>query len=128
VQANLPAAALVNANISFSTLRAAKLEVIASDGRREIARSSADVQLLYDSPELQRPQPAPVNLELLAGESGGDVLDDANELADLLRQFPATHGEVVTHRSPVWDKTWFWGILLGLLGFEWSLRRRAGFS
>jgi hypothetical protein len=128
VEANLPASAIVNVDKSFTTLRTANLEVVATDGQREIARSSVDVQLLYDSPELQRPQPAPENLELLASGSGGEVLEDETELADLLRQFPATPGEVLVHRSPVWDRTWFWGILLGLLGFEWSLRRRAGFG
>jgi hypothetical protein len=113
---------------AFSTLQTAQLEVIASDAGREIARTSAEIQLLYDSPELQRPQPAPENLTRLANGSGGRVLANARELESLLRQFPATPGEVIVYRTPMWDKTWLWFALLGLLGFEWSMRRRSGFG
>ena len=126
--AKLPGGAATKAGEAFSTLRATRLEVVASNNGRQVARASVDIQMLYDSPELARPEPAPDNLTALATGSGGRILTSASEVAELLREFPSTPGEILVHRSPLWDRSLFWGLLLALLCVEWSIRRRAGFG
>ncbi len=50
----------------------------------------------------------------------------ARTIAKTLAEHPSTPGSVVVHKSPLWDRSVFWCILLGLLGVEWTLRRRYG--
>jgi hypothetical protein len=47
---------------------------------------------------------------------------------NLLRQMPAIPGDSVDIRQPLWDRPLLWLLILGLLAFEWSLRRRAGYG
>lgn len=112
----------------FSTLQLATVEVVATYKRREVARTAVDLQILNDSRELANPQPALERLTALASQSGGRVLSSASELGNLLREFPSTPGEVLIHRSPIWDRYWFWGAIIILLGVEWSVRRLVGFG
>ena len=113
---------------AFSTLQLAKVEVVATHKGREIARTTVDIQVLNDSRELANPQPALDRLTELASLSGGRVLGSVEELEKLLREFPTTPGEVLVHRSPIWDSFWLWGFIIILLGLEWSLRRMVGFG
>jgi uncharacterized membrane protein len=128
LEARLPTLSDSGAGQATSTLRTANIEVVASDTNREIGRSTLAIQVLHDSRELLRPRPVPENLKRLADGTDGVVLGEATDLADLLAQFPAAPGEVIVHRSPTWDRSWFWGLLVLLLSLEWSLRRRAGFG
>lgn len=110
---------------SFSTLRAAKLEVVATSGDREIARTLCDIQLLGTSRELSQPAPDWENMRRLASLTGGEVLESSADLAKLLQQFPSTPGEKLVQQSPVWHRSILWAGMLLLLAVEWSLRRRA---
>jgi uncharacterized membrane protein len=107
---------------------AREVEVIATHQGHEIARATTRVQLLADSPELRQPVPQPDNLELLAEASGGRVLSSPREAVEALSALPVREGDVLVARSPLWDSPWLWGAVLGLLGLEWTLRRRAGFG
>ena len=127
IKAQLPQK-FAEAGKPFSTLQAAKIEVVASNKGREVARTTVDIQVLNDSRELSNPQPDLERLTELASQSGGRVLSSADELGSLLREFPTTPGEVLVHRSPIWDSYWFWSGIVILLGLEWSLRRLVGFG
>jgi len=123
IEARVPDRPVGAAGEPFSTLQATQLEVVARDGGREIARTQVEVQVLLDSSELERPSAAPKHLRELSSFGGGRVLDNAQQLAGLLREFPPTPGETIIHRTPSWDRSWFWLLLVGLLGIEWTLRR-----
>ena len=110
---------------SFSTLRAAKLEVVATSGKREVARTMCDIQLLSTTRELSKPAPDWKNMRRLAELTGGDVLESSEDLAQLLEQFPSTPGEMLVQQSPLWHRSMLWAGMLLLLALEWSLRRRA---
>ena len=107
-------------------VQTARLQVTASDSGGAVATSVVEFQIMHDSEELRDPRPVPKTLIGLAEAGGGRVLADGAELAALLREFPSTPGEVVTHTTPVWSRPWLWALLLGLLVVEWSARRRAG--
>jgi hypothetical protein len=127
IKARLPKK-VAEAGKPFSTLQLAKVEVVATHKGREVARTSVDIQILNDSRELANPQPALQRLNALASQSGGRVLRSADELGSLLQEFPSTPGDVLVHRSPIWDKYWIWGAIIMLLGVEWSIRRLVGFG
>jgi hypothetical protein len=112
----------------YAVMREARLQVAATESGEEIARTSVDIQLLDDSIELLDPRPAPENLETLAQLSGGQVFTRPAELTELLRGLQSSEGEVLVHKTPLWDRSWLWLSILFLLAIEWSLRRRAGFG
>ena len=119
---------LDGASAGSETLAAGTLDVVASQQGREVGRTSVSLQILPDLHELLRPQPRPESLSPLAEQTGGQVLTTPTQLADLLRQLPATDGESLVSRQPLWDRPWVLATLLGLLAVEWSLRRLAGFG
>lgn len=127
VETVLPPSA-ISSDREFSTLHPAQLEVVVFDESKEIARTRLDIQVLEDSKELLHPEANRKLLEELAERSGGRVLEDARDLAAVLSEYPSTPGEMVLHRSPIWDRSLFWCLLLSMLGIEWSLRRRLGFG
>lgn len=104
------------------------VEVVAAGPAGEIARTLLEVQLLFDSRELLNPQPAPQNLEAVAQASGGKVLSSPAELAAVLASAPRKEGETVVHQRPLWDRSYVWLSIVGLLVCEWALRRKAGFG
>jgi hypothetical protein len=109
-------------------MRSAVLEVAALDHDQQVAQSLLDVQILDDPVELHDPRPDRARLERLAQVSGGKVLHDANELAQLVSSDQTSPGEVVVHRSPLWDTPALWLVLLALLTLEWLLRRWWGLA
>lgn len=104
-------------------LAAREVEVTASVGGKEIARGTVAVRILADSVELRKPRADRAPLEELARATGGQVLRSAHELRQLLQSLPATRGEVIVTKTPLWDKSVFWFVLLGLLSVEWIMRR-----
>jgi uncharacterized membrane protein len=121
---SLPAAA---ADVG-APMRSAALEVTAYNGEQVVAQSMLDVQVLDDPVEFQDPRPDAARLEQLAQVSGGKVLHDARELAQLLGSYQTVPGEAVVHRAPVWDNAALWVLLLALLTIEWILRRSWGLA
>jgi uncharacterized membrane protein len=109
-------------------MRSAVLEVSAYDQNQQIAQTLLDVQILDDPVEFQDPRPDPGLLEQLARVSGGKVLRDAKELAELVSSYQVSPGEVVVHRSPLWDTPALWLVLVALLALEWLLRRWWGLA
>jgi uncharacterized membrane protein len=76
--------------------------------------------------ELQAPFPRPDILKALAEGSGGRYLDVSDRMPQLDIK-DARRVEVDrTKRIPIWDTFPAFIILLGMAGFEWWLRRRAG--
>jgi len=104
-------------------LAAREVEVVASQGGKEIARGSIAVRLLADSPELRKPRADRATLEQLAQATGGSVLRNTQDLRHLLQSLPATKGEVVVTKTPLWDRGFYWFVILGLLSVEWIMRR-----
>jgi len=113
---------------AYAVLREARLAVTAAEADEQIATTAVEIQLLDDSVELLDPRPAPENLQTLAELSGGRVLERPDDLAVLMRDLQTSEGEVLVHQTPLWDRSFVWLLLLGLLATEWSLRRRAGFG
>ncbi len=111
-----------------STTRTAALEVFAYDGSDLIAQTTLEVQSADDPVEFVDPRPDPACLESLARASGGQVLHDGNDLAQLFRSAAAAEGEVVVQKVPVWDHLALWGLLLALLTADWCLRRWWGLA
>jgi uncharacterized membrane protein len=116
----------VAADKPLASLRLLALDVVAYDGDRVAAQAALDVQVLDDPIEFQDPQPDPERLEELAGASGGKVLHGPDDLAQLLRGYGSTPGEVVVQKVPQWDRPALWLLLLALLAAEWVLRRWRG--
>jgi hypothetical protein len=111
-----------------STLQRLSLEIAALEGEQSIAQTSIDLQLLDDPEEFLDPRPDPARLTQLANATGGRVLRSAEELADLLTRQARAGDQLVISLSPVWDRSWVWALLLGLLASEWILRRRRGLA
>jgi uncharacterized membrane protein len=105
-----------------------EIEVIATKSGKQIARGVAKVQVLPDTHELLHPRAQPENLRQLASATEGTVLHTANEIIDLLQQYPSKAGDAVITRQPLWDSTGLWLLIIGLLGCEWVLRRLAGYG
>jgi uncharacterized membrane protein len=112
----------------LASLRVLSLDVAAYDGERVVAQTSLDVQVLDDPEEFQDPQPDTQRLEQLARDSGGKVLHNGEELAQLLGSYGSTPGEVVVQKVPLWDHAALWALLLTLLATEWVLRRWWGLA
>jgi uncharacterized membrane protein len=116
----------VAADRPLASLRLLALDVAAYDGDRVAAQATLDVQVLDDPEEFQDPQPDAERLEGIARDSGGKVLHGPDDLAQLLRGYRSTPGEVVVQKVPQWDRPALWFLLLALLAAEWVLRRWRG--
>jgi hypothetical protein len=123
-----PAEKLAAANNPLASLNLAALDVLAYDKDRVVARTTLDVQVFDDPPELQDPQPDGARLGGIARASGGKVLRSAEELAQLRGAYTSTPGEVVVQRAPAWDHAAVWLLLLALLTADWLLRRSWGLA
>jgi uncharacterized membrane protein len=111
-----------------SSLRSLVLEVTAYDQNRVVGREELDLQILDDSAEFRDLQPDPKRLEELAQVSGGKVLHNSQELAELLESSKPSMSDPIISRQPVWDHAAFWCVLLLLLTVEWVFRRRRGLA
>ncbi|HEV3261086.1 MAG TPA: glutamine amidotransferase [Gemmataceae bacterium] len=112
----------------LASLRLLALDVAAYDGDRRVSQTTLDVQVLDDPSELQDPQPDPARLAAIARASGGKVLHSAADLHQVLDTLTRTPGAVVVDKSPLWDCTALWLLLVALLAAEWSLRRWWGLA
>jgi uncharacterized membrane protein len=72
----------------------------------------------------------PDTLAAVSEWSGGKVLSPAqNDGASLFKAIAGDKRATVKyHRVPLWDKSWFLGIIIGLLTVEWSARRLRGLA
>jgi hypothetical protein len=111
-----------------SALQMATVEVVALDGDRSVSKASLDVQLLDDSEEFRDPRPDPDRLIALAGQTGGKVLKNADDLVKLLDHSSKAGDRVVTSKAPTWDQPWVLSVLFLLLAAEWIVRRAKGLA
>jgi uncharacterized membrane protein len=105
-----------------------QIEVVAQHQGKEVARTFVKVQILPDTRELLQPRARPETLAALANAAEGRVLHSSQELAALLDQMPVNAGDAVVTRQPLWDSPLLWLLIVALLGFEWVLRRLAGYG
>jgi uncharacterized membrane protein len=66
--------------------------------------------------------------ERIAKASGGRVLTlaDLPKLPEILKDIRMPMEETIT--TPFWHSSWFFALVLGLLGMEWFLRRQGGMA
>ena len=111
-----------------STLHNFIIDVAAFDGERIVARSSTQLQTIDDPAEFRDPRPDHPALKKLADASGGRMIQNSTELADLLSRHPDASVRRIVTRRPLWDHPVLWLLLLGVLTSEWVLRRRKGLA
>jgi hypothetical protein len=68
----------------------------------QVDSTSLDIQILHDPFEQQNPFPNHSLLASIAKHSGGQVIDDASQLAEVLRNVPMKVGAPVTKTTPLW--------------------------
>ncbi len=93
----------------------------------EPATLRSEVEVGQPDLEFRQPQLDRAALETLATQSaGGEYLnvDEADRLCSLI---PSRRSTLVLTGQPIhlWDRGWTLGLLVGLLGLEWLLRKRA---
>jgi len=100
----------------------------AFDHGTQVDSTSLAIQILSDPFEQQNPLPNHELLVRLAEVSGGQVLADPGDLAELLKNRRQTLGPPQRDVSPAWSDWWLWLCLLGLLSSEWIWRRVTGLA
>ncbi len=98
------------------------------DHGTQVDSTSLAIQILSDPFEQQNPLPNHELLARLAAVSGGEVLEQPSELAELLRSRDETLGPPHRDLSPAWNKWWLWLGLIGLLTGEWIWRKATGLA
>lgn len=111
-----------------SASQSLRIEMTAMEDFTQVDSTSLDLQILHDPFEQQNPFPNHELLQRLASGSGGRIIRDSNQLADVLKDVTLTVGAPVIHQSPVWSTWWLWTWLLGLLTVEWLWRRMVGLA
>ena len=111
-----------------STLHKQVIDVAAFDGEQVVARSSLDFQVIDDPEDFRDPRPDRAQLERIARETHGNVIESAEELSSLLGRHQDASIQTILRRSPMWDTPLLWLLLLGLLSTEWIVRRLKGLA
>jgi uncharacterized membrane protein len=111
-----------------STMHRVALDVYSSDGDREVARTSLELQVIDDPAEFRDPRPDPAKLHAIARDTSGRVLRNATELAAAIAAHPKAAVRRVVTRWPVWDTPLLWTLLIGVLSAEWIVRRLKGLA
>lgn len=94
----------------------------------QVDSTSLAIQILSDPFEQQNPLPNHDLLKRLAAVSGGQVLSDPSQLAELLRTRQLIEGLPRRDVTPAWSHWWLWLSLIGLLSTEWFWRRVTGLA
>lgn len=105
-----------------------RLELTAYEDYTQVDSTSVPIQILHDPFEQQNPFPHHELLESLADASGGRVLADTDELANMLTSLPVVRGPSELTRAPVWSKWWAMAGIIGLISTEWCYRRWIGLA
>ncbi|RCS43538.1 hypothetical protein DTL42_18755 [Bremerella cremea] len=94
----------------------------------QVDSSSLAIQILSDPFEQQNPLPNHDLLKRLAAVSGGQVLTQPSQLAELLEDRPQIEGLPRRDITPAWSHWWLWLSIVGLLSTEWFWRRITGLA
>lgn len=121
----LPIADALSVGSASQSLR---VELTAMEDFTQVDSTSLDVQILHDPFEQQNPFPNHELLAKIAQSSGGQVIQTAAQLADVLRNVPMKAGAEIIRKTPLWSTWWLWAWLLGLLTAEWIWRRVVGLA
>lgn len=113
-----------------------RIEMTAYEGNAEssidhgtqVDSTSLAVHVLSDPFEQQNPLPNRELLIRIASVSGGQVLEDASDLAKLLKNREASTGVPTQDLTPAWSRWWLWLAMLALLTTEWIWRRNSGLA
>lgn len=111
-----------------SVSQSLRIELTAMEEFTQVDSTSLDIQILHDPFEQQNPFPNHDLLKSIAKCSGGRVISDASQLADVLRDVPMKVGSPIVKKTPLWSTWWLWTWLLGLLTAEWIWRRSVGLA
>ena len=111
-----------------SASQSLRVELTAMEEFTQVDSTSLDIQILHDPFEQQNPFPNHELLALIAKHSGGRVINDATQLAEVLRDVPMKVGSPIVKKTPLWSTWWLWTWLLGLLSVEWIWRRFVGLA
>lgn len=107
-----------------------RVQTLGPDGRPQETVEIRRTGWVYDplAAEFARLKPGLEWAENLAGRTGGRVLklQDLPRLPEILKNIRAPVEQTLS--TPLWHTPWFFGLILALLGTEWALRRRGGFS
>ena len=105
-----------------------RVELTAYEGSTQVDSTSLKIQILNDPFEKQNPFPDHELLQRLADLSGGQVIDSADELADVTWGQPVNSGPPIVRKSPLWSNWWVFLALIGALSVEWFWRRSVGLA
>ena len=111
-----------------SASQSLRVELTAMEEFTQVDSTSLDIQILHDPFEQQNPFPNHELLASIAKHSGGSVITDATQLAEVLRDVPMKVGTPIVKKTPLWSTWWLWTWLLGLLSVEWIWRRIVGLA
>jgi uncharacterized membrane protein len=111
-----------------SASQSLRVEVTAMEDYTQVDSTSLDIQILHDPFEQQNPFPNHELLASIATQSGGTVISEPSELADVLRGVEMKVGAPVVKSQPLWSTWWIWVWMLGLLTAEWIWRRVVGLA
>ncbi|MCI0361341.1 MAG: glutamine amidotransferase [Planctomycetaceae bacterium] len=121
----LPLADALSSGTSSQSLR---IELTAWEDQTQVDSTSLEIQILHDPFEQQNPFPNHDLLKRVAAASGGKLLQQPDDLAQVLKDVPHSVGPPVIKRSPRWSGWWLWGLIVGLLTMEWCWRRSMGLA
>ncbi len=111
-----------------SASQSLRIELTAMEEFTQVDSTSLDIQILHDPFEQQNPFPNHDLLASIAKHSGGRVINDSMQLAEVLRDVPMKVGSPIVKKTPLWSTWWLWTWLLGLLSVEWIWRRLVGLA
>lgn len=111
-----------------SASQSLRVELTAMEEFTQVDSTSLDIQILHDPFEQQNPFPNHDLLASIAKHSGGSVITDAAQLAEVLRDVPMKVGSPIVKKTPLWSTWLLWSWLLGLLSIEWIWRRIVGLA
>ncbi|MFM9965798.1 MAG: glutamine amidotransferase [Planctomycetaceae bacterium] len=111
-----------------SASQSLRVELTAMEEFTQVDSTSLDIQILHDPFEQQNPFPNHDLLTSIAKHSGGRVINDSTQLAEVLRDVPMKVGSPIVKKTPLWSTWLLWTWLLGLLSIEWIWRRVVGLA
>ena len=111
-----------------SASQSLRVELTAMEEFTQVDSTSIDIQILHDPFEQQNPFPNHELLASIASHSGGKVISQPDQLAEVLRKVPMKAGVPIIKKTPLWSNWFLWSWLLGLLSLEWILRRLVGLA
>ena len=106
----------------------------------QIDSVSLDVRVMNDPFELRNPLPNHELMERLATITGGRMIQTepsadeaateaiATQIADLIRDRPATPRPPVTRTATAWDRWWWYAVIAAAVSAEWIWRRKSGMA